>query len=638
MPDDRLKVDGKTYPLLVNNKNIPIINTVRSGADMVEYWPKFNGPMGETKRQTPNGIFFGRNVDTADGSIRLSPTITSINNSIDCAYLPLTIFEDFDASFNRYVYFVYRDTEASPEISVTKIRVDTDAAVYTQDSSSGTAADFGGGAVAAAFAPVIGKSDVFLGKTYVPMGENTGANTMQKLATVGVNTTDTWESSDAGVFAFSCGLVHEGVNDSFITAFNRQFDKAQAEPKTSAGHSGTTYINDDGVTPVVWTLNAGIEEYFSKPDNLYSTDAQGSVRALLPVNRRPTTKAYRSYDDFDGHMACNAGDTFFHPSRMGCWRYRAGRAEDVSLDSLTEYRPVANILNIPIRLRHYSMAAFGRNIYAIYKPTGFANSANIHILYGDYDPTRDPEVMWRPFISRTDDIIGLFIDSSARLWWVENPKDPATTSGSNTSHIKYVQLAADGSPRTALSNARGNAGDVSSCFLPQVDGNLPFNRKQLRRVSVKFGGVWTNPLTINAYRDEGASETLGTIAGPGVGEVRELAWTVGTNDKAYAVMLEFQATASASGIDDPRVIEAALYWRSPDLMRAVITDMAPENPRSLEETKNILRKLKQQSAIIQITEPGTNEVHDAEIVAVNDYIDGGQEAVELLWSRFDIAA
>ncbi|KKL23722.1 hypothetical protein LCGC14_2422540, partial [marine sediment metagenome] len=181
--------------------------------------------------------------------------------------------------------------------------------------------------------------------------------------------------------------------------------------------------------PVFWSVESGGFVYACKAVNLYELDPT-SARPLLDMRAERKNKVFQTYDDFDGHMAATVGAAVLYPHRSGFWRYRSGRSLNLSIDNIPGYREVGGIVDIPIGLRHYATDAVGQWVYAIYKPPGFANATNCNIMSAFYQPGAARELTWRTLITRTEDLMGLKIDSDKRLWFVQNPNDPAVANAS----------------------------------------------------------------------------------------------------------------------------------------------------------------------------------------------------------------
>src|SRR3990167_2978595 len=228
--------------------------------------------------------------------------------------------------------------------------------------------------------------------------------------------------------------------------------------------------------------------------NLKLWDSDGNAYSVLPGGGRTArqlkakeTSTSNTYDDYDGHMGSSLSAGGLHPCRSGLWFYENGHIENVGIDqigqgSMNPYRRVPNISNIPFGNRHYAVVVYNQWVYAIYKPTGYSNTANVRIMCGYY---QDGEITWRTLLTDSKDIIGLFIDSGMRLWWVSDPQDPATVPGTPTADLKYITLSAGGSPRTALAANRGAASTTHTWIGPEWDGDLPYETKQLSLMAVE---------------------------------------------------------------------------------------------------------------------------------------------------------
>src|SRR3990167_10636233 len=73
------------------------------------------------------------------------------------AYTPLSMFEEFDSTGTRAVYVLFRDTTTTPDIISKKIRPSDDTPIDTKNFGETNLT-----------APRLGRTEVFLSKTYVP--------------------------------------------------------------------------------------------------------------------------------------------------------------------------------------------------------------------------------------------------------------------------------------------------------------------------------------------------------------------------------------------------------------------------------------------------------------------------------------
>ena len=559
------------------------------------------------------------------------------------AYTPLTFFEDFDSTSTRAVYCVFRDCTTTPDIIAKKIR--------PSDDTPNDTKIFG---VAVFTAPRIGSTKVFAGATYVPMGDTTGSRLMQKLATVGAiasETTDIWQDADATIYAYACGSVTAGGTIKFMRGNAGRIDLTSAEPKTAASYEGERNVGDSG-DPVMWIteMSDGLIA-IHKGTNLYLWDSDGNTYPVLPGTRQTSrditaseTVASNTYDDYEGHMGASLSAGVLHPSGSGLWFYENGRIRNVSIDQIGQgtqnpYRRVPNISNIPFGNRHYATVVFGQWIYSIYKPTGFSNSANVHIMCGYY---QGGEITWRTLLTDSKDIIGLFIDSGMRLWWISDPQDPATVPGTPTADLKYITLNADGSPRTVLAANRGTASTTYTYYFPEIDFDLPYVQKQLRLMTLETenlptAGVAGVTIQLGVHRDGGAATTVGATITTAGTTVTDREPTVGTTDTGYRLRPYLTLVTGADyapASSDPRLMRLKIEARSADVIRTVIL---PSQQRNLFETKKTLRKLKSAGAKT-VREPETNETFSANIIAVNDAIHNNQQAVEIILERWSVNA
>lgn len=424
---------------------------VQSGA-LSEHEFTFEGSMGETicrhPRQCPDYYF--SQFDTSDGTLRLPPAVTTVT-SLDIAYTPITMWEDFDSDGDRAFYIEYRDTSTTPDIVIRKYRVTDDTLVDTELSTTQ-------GGAAQETAPRIGKVASFEGNTFVPAGDESGANHIRKIAVgdISAATADTYTEGDSG-FSNSHAVIEEDGVSKFVICSKQNYRTASTTPETDANFSGNFEAGDSG-SPIIWTLESGGFVFFCKPDNLYEGDPT-SARPVLDMQADRKNKPFQTYDDFDGHMSATVGAAILYPHRTGFWRYRSGRSLNLSIDNIPGYREVAGISDIPIGLRHYATDAVGQWVYAIYKPLGFANTTNCNIMSAFYQPGAARELIWRTLITRNEDLLGLKIDSDKRLWFVQNPNDPAVVAatvtfvsassgtGSSSSSISWSHTISSGSQR-----------------------------------------------------------------------------------------------------------------------------------------------------------------------------------------------
>jgi hypothetical protein len=433
MPEDAYivirDIDGSSNPLkavLDEGQNGVEYGIIPGGAGKAEEHEfTFEGSMGETicrhPRQCPDYYF--TQFETSDGTLRLPPAVTNVS-SLDIAYTPITMWEDFDSDGDRAFYIQYRDTTATPDIISKKYRVTDDTLVDTETST-----DQGGAAQETA--PRMGRVASFEGDTIVPFGDESGSNHIRSVSTVGdisAATADTWTEGDH--FSSSHAVIEEDGVAKFIKIDGHEFKTASTTPITDANNSGAFNVGDSG-SPGYWSVELGGFVYVSKAENLYELDPT-SARPLLDMRAERKNKVFQTYDDFDGHMATTVGAAVLYPHRSGFWRYRSGRSLNLSIDNIPGYREVANVSDAPIGLRHYATDAVGQWVYAIYKPTGFSNQGNCNIMSAFYQPGAARELTWRTLITRTEDLIGLKIDSDKRLWFVQNPNDPAVSNDTAT--------------------------------------------------------------------------------------------------------------------------------------------------------------------------------------------------------------
>lgn len=394
----------------------------QSGA-VSEHEFTFEGSMGETICEHPRRCpdYYFSQFDTTDGTLRLPPVVTTVT-SLDIAYTPITMWEDFDTDGDRAFYIEYRDTTSTPDIVIKKYRVTDDVLVDTEVSTTQ-------GGAAQETAPRIGKVASFEGKTFVPAGDESGSNHIRSISTVGdisAGTADTYTEGDT--FSSSHSVIDEDGVSKFVICSAQNYRLAATTPTTDANFGPAVEVGDSG-SPIVWTLESGGFVYFCKPDNLYEGDPT-SARLLLDTRAERKNKPLQDYDDFDGHMSATVGAAILYNHRSGFWRYRSGRSLNLSIDQIPGYRAVSGISDIPIGLRHYATDAVGQWVYAIYKPPGFANTTNCNIMVAFYQPGAVKELTWRTLITRNEDLMGLKIDSDKRLWFVQNPNDPATADAS----------------------------------------------------------------------------------------------------------------------------------------------------------------------------------------------------------------
>jgi len=412
---------------------------ITSSGEVSEHEFTFEGSMGETIcrhfRQCPDYYF--SQFDTSDGTLRLPPAVTTVS-SLDIAYTPITMWEDFDSDGDRAFYIEYRDTTSTPDIIIKKYRVTDDVLVDTEVSTTQ-------GGAAQETAPRIGKVASFEGNTFVPAGDESGANHLRKIAVgdISAGTADTYTEGDN--FSTSHSVIEEDGVSKFVKFDGHEFKTASTTPETDANFSGAFEVGSSG-TSVFWSLELGGFVYACTPINLYELDPT-SARPLLDIEANRRNKPFQDYDDFDGHMSAVVGAAILYPHRTGFHRYRSGRTLNLSIDNIPGYRQVSAITDIPIGLRHYATDAVGQWVYAIYKPTGFANTGNCNIMVAFYQPGTAKELLWRTLITRTEDLIGLKIDSDKRLWFVQDPNDPAVAAGT----LAFVSASSANSTGTSIS-------------------------------------------------------------------------------------------------------------------------------------------------------------------------------------------
>ena len=559
------------------------------------------------------------------------------------SYTPVTFFEDFDSAADRAVYVVFLDNTGPPtrNIIIKKIRPSDNTPIDTEIF------------VAALYAPRIGRAEVFAGATYVPLGDNTGPSVLQKLATVGAistETADTWQAADTSTWAYACAtLTVDGVS-KFMRALNNKVSITASEPKTLSAY--TDHDVGDSSDSIMWLteMSDGLIAVHTTT-NLWLWDSDSNAYPVIPgVDTRKRIAAvgvtsFTTYDDYDGHMGAALSAGVLHPSRSGLWFYQQGRIQNVAIDqigqgTLDPYRRVPNISDIPFGNRHYATVVFNQWIYSIYKPTGFSNTTNVHIMCGYY---QNGEITWRTLLTNAFDIIGLFIDSGMRLWWISDPQDPVDAPGTPSASLKYITLNPDGSPRTTLGGSatypRGAASTTYEWWGPEIDFGLPYVQKQFSLMTLEtenLPGSSATSTQLKIHRDGGSADSVGAAITSGTVTERE-STTFGTSDKFYRLRPRLTVTTTAGyapTTSDPRWLRLKVEARSPDTIRTVLL---PSTQRNLFETKKILRKLKNAS-VKTVREPDTNETFSGQIIAVNDTVHEGRQAVECIMLRWGVAA
>jgi hypothetical protein len=490
-------LDGSSNPRrfdLDEDKDGVAYRVVQSG-EMEEHEFTFEGSMGETicrhPRQCPD--YFFSQFDTSDGTLRLPPAVTTVA-SLDIAYTPITMWEDFDSDGDRAFYIEYRDTTTTPDIIIKKYRVTDDTLVDTEVSTTQ-------GGAATETAPRIGRVVSFEGNSFVPAGDESGSNHIRKIGVgdISAGTADTYTEGDH--FSSSHAVIEEDGVAKFISCDGNAFRTAATTPETDANFSGAFEVGDSG-SPVFWSVESGGFVYACKADNLYELDPT-SARPLLDMRAERKNKPFQTYDDFDGHMSATVGAAVLYNHRSGFHRYRSGRADNLSIDNIPGYREVPGVSSVPIRLRHYATDAVGRWIYNIYKPPGFANTVNCNIMSAFYQPGSARELTWRTLISRNEDLLGLKIDSDKRLWFVQNPNDPAVAAGTVTFD---AASSASGSGTSLTWNHTVAAGTQRALVVGVSSTSLGFVNPPS---SITFG-----------------SQSLSQVIQDGLGDVRGSLWVL----------------------------------------------------------------------------------------------------------------
>ena len=607
-----------------------------SGRGLIDYVVTITGGTGAGAHRTITG-----NTQT---TLTVATLTTSTNSTYDVsvlgslAYSPLAFFEDFDVAGLGATYCQYRDCSTTPDIIITKVRQSNDVPVDREISA----------AAASATCPRIGRAEDFNGALYITSGDGAGTNVMRKLATVGDIATavdDTWENADASTWAYACAGIMTATAAKFVRATINKIALTDSEPKTLALYEVSTDIGDTS-DDIVWLSETsdGLIAVHST-FNLWLFDPDKNAYSVLPFTRHVGKRWRQTYDEFDGHMGAPLSAGVLHPTRSGLWFYQTGRLENAALDqigkgTLDPYRAVPNISNIPIGLRHYACVTFGDWIYAIYKPTGSSNSANVHILYGFYV---DGQITWRTLITQNKDIIGLFIDARRTLNWIYDPQPQTDSPGTPTAEWRYITLNADGSPKTTLGVNRGAASTTYTYYFPEIDFDLPYIQKQLRLMTLESenfptaGGTGVT-VQLGVYRDGGSTTTIGaTITTAGNNVTERSPTTLGTNDAAYRFrpyLTLITGATYAPTTSDPRLLRLKIEGRSVDIIRTILL---PSAQRNLFETKKILRKLKN-AGFKTVREPETNETFSGQIVAVNDIIHNNLPACEVIMERWGVAS
>src|SRR3990167_4893266 len=397
-----VQVDSKTYPLATDKGGHPIWE-VQSGQRLEKEFG-FGGAMGETRCIHPgvcDGCYFAEGFDYTDGTLRLSPGITTVGArytgtfdgaggaggtvltdaaggfpttgdgikgytvtilagtgaggartisandattvtvaaiTIDAtstydisvlgslAYTPLTMFEEFDSTGTGADYVLFRDTTTTPDIISKKIRRSDDTPIDTKNFGETNLT-----------APRLGRTEVFLSKTYVPGGDGSGSRVLQKLATVGAistETADTWESADAGVFGYAFASVLVDGTLKFVRGFSGKIGLTAVEPKTSASYETQLTVGPD---PIMWIseMSDGLIGVHSST-NFLLWDSDGNAYPVLPGTRhaaqlitaQEAAGSSNTYDDFDGHMGDSLSAGALHPARNGFWFYENGLVQN----------------------------------------------------------------------------------------------------------------------------------------------------------------------------------------------------------------------------------------------------------------------------------------------------------------------
>ncbi|KKL80897.1 hypothetical protein LCGC14_2000180, partial [marine sediment metagenome] len=245
-------IDGSSNPrrfLLDEDKDGVAYRIVQSG-EVEEHEFTFEGSMGETicrhPRQCPD--YFFSQFDTSDGTLRLPPAVTTVA-SLDIAYTPITMWEDFDSNGLRAFYVEYRDTTTTPDIIIKKYDVRDDSLVDTEVSTTQ-------GGAAQETAPRIGKVASFEGNTFVPAGDESGSNHIRKIAVGNIDTptADTYTEGDH--FTSSHAVIEEDGVAKFVKMDGNEFKTAATTPETDANNSGAFEVGDSG-SPIFWSLESG---------------------------------------------------------------------------------------------------------------------------------------------------------------------------------------------------------------------------------------------------------------------------------------------------------------------------------------------------------------------------------------------
>lgn len=500
----------------------------------------FEGTMGETVCDHPGTCpdFYFTQFETSGGTLRLPPAVTNVS-SLDIAYTPITMWEDFDSNGLRAFYVCYRDTTTTPDVIVKKYDVRDDSLIDTE-TSAGAATET---------APRLGKTVAFGGDTFLPSGDESGNENIRKIACNDVDTPTVDTYTEGDLVSSSLAVIEEDGTAKFVSCDGHEYRTASTTPETAANYGSLTAVGDSG-SSIYWTLELGGFVYACKPENLYELDP-GSARPLLDMKADRKNKPFLTYDDFDGHMSATTGATVFYNHRTGFWRYRKGATLNLSIDNIPDFREASGVLDVPIGLRHYATDAVGQWVYSIYKPTGFANATNCNIMSAFYRPGAARELTWRTLITRTEDLIGLKIDSEKRLWFVQNPNDPAVSAGT----VTHVSDSSGTSTGTSISWAHTIASGTQRVLVVGIavtdDDEYPnavsFGAQSMTRVAQQKGSgtedinvsLWSlvAPLvsTANIVATFSSSQT-GIVGGA-------------SNFTGVYQSQPFRATATATGTD-----------------------------------------------------------------------------------------
>lgn len=582
-----LGLDSITYPLAEKGGWA----TVEQGQVLKRaYRTGWQRGMGAYLEEQDGDYYVAQSMDASDFPyVRLRPsttTVASVTQSFSTTTPPYVILGNASYAYvfsGRYGH---------------KIRLSNNVVVETKDFGANS---------------VCGRPVYFEQIWRVPLGITNNAQQLDVIATD--PTADTWSS--IGVLARHFGLLEDNGVSKLARASGRNVVDLSSDGSTF----GDDFEVGDSSNVIKDVLSWQGELAVFKPEGPYLFDSQGNARPLEQFVG----------PDVDSQTRANAvlGPFLYWANAHSIIRYLGDRRLAVNQGAQEGWRGGLAIDSfVPEVGGARSIAVYGSWIYA---------AADTQLSYGKIQP--DGTIIWYGILfsdSSLDCAITLGGSSNTPILWI-------IIAGGTV--IYRMNLAADGSLKTALGSNRGKASDTYRLWLPTwvPYGGRNVQLRVMRGVLENTGA--TSPLQCVCVRDNDTA--TGTDASEDVGATVtadgffESVWTVGTNDLARRVMagVEIVTTSGyAPSTSDPRILELEIEAATPTVMRAKV----PLNSESLKgrgmSVRDALSNLRNlyQSDSLPIRAPGATDTFTGYVSGLSESHnpDGGVD-LELRIERFD---